>query len=452
MEYPNSKFTRPYRLAMLTIFILAFFIITPLIILRTAGYRYDWRYGLFKETGSISIDELEPKNITVYLNGLQLKGSMPFRLNNITPNKYQLKINAPGYYDWQKEIEVASKQTVYIKQFSLIKKNKPTAIADGQINNLALAYNGGYLAYLTTSNKQQELWLFDTKLKTKFLLFKTTNEALQIVWFKNANYFILANAKPPFTTFLVYNAANPNSPTIISTGAGNKVTKFLWSEDFEPVIYFSSDKDLYSYSLLTHRRNLLLNNLKTNWYFHQNQLWTITPSNTQNLIINQDVLGFKNNYKTLYLEAILPSLNNFNWQILAIINNQILLKKTNESGNLLITAQNNFYLNTNDFFVSPYNEWWLFWSPWELWTYSLGDKPYLLNRSGEELKQVAPLDQYNTLGLVWKNKITVLFPYYYISHDFINGVINKIQPDTNKKTMYFSGIINKQNGLWQINY
>jgi hypothetical protein len=123
MEYPGTKFTRPIRLAMLILFIVAFFVISPLIILYTAGYRYDWQNGLLKETGSISID-IEPRNATASLNGIKLQKDLPIRFNNITPGKYNLHLTASGYMDWFKEIEVKNKQTNYIKEISLIKKNQ----------------------------------------------------------------------------------------------------------------------------------------------------------------------------------------------------------------------------------------------------------------------------------------------------------------------------------------
>ena len=124
MEYPGSKFTRRYRLILFAVFVAAFFVITPVLIMYSSGYRYDWQNGLIKETGAINVDIL-PVNAVVYLNDAWLKGGMPYRLKNIAPGKYRLKITAPGYFDWLKDVEVKSKQTVYIKEISLLKKIHP---------------------------------------------------------------------------------------------------------------------------------------------------------------------------------------------------------------------------------------------------------------------------------------------------------------------------------------
>jgi hypothetical protein len=93
MEYPGTKFTKPIRQFMFIFFISAFFIISPLLIMYTAGYRYDWHNGLLKETGSISID-IEPQESVAYLNNIKLQKTPPIRLNNITPATYNTRLSA----------------------------------------------------------------------------------------------------------------------------------------------------------------------------------------------------------------------------------------------------------------------------------------------------------------------------------------------------------------------
>ena len=81
------------------------------------------------------------------------------------------------------------------------------------------------------------------------------------------------------------------------------------------------------------------------------------------------------------------------------------------------------------------------WSDWELWSYNDNENPYLLNRSGEHLTDTLPLDQYNTLALVWADKVTALFPYYSVSHDLINEKISNPIAVTDNKILYFIKII-----------
>jgi hypothetical protein len=117
MEYPGSVFTRGWRVALLVFFIAAFFVATPLTLLYSIGYHFDWRSGFLKQAGGLSIDEITPKSdVRVYLNDVKLSGGLPIRLKNITPRTYLLRLTAPGYYDWEKQVEVRNKETYYVKQ------------------------------------------------------------------------------------------------------------------------------------------------------------------------------------------------------------------------------------------------------------------------------------------------------------------------------------------------
>lgn len=92
------------------------------------------------------------------------------------------------------------------------------------------------------------------------------------------------------------------------------------------------------------------------------------------------------------------------------------------------------------------------WTPWEITTYSHGEEPFLLNRSGEKLNKVVVLDEYNTLGLIWADRTTVLFPYYFVNHTLINQSITDADADRLNRILYFSAKVNDQDGLWKINY
>ena len=92
------------------------------------------------------------------------------------------------------------------------------------------------------------------------------------------------------------------------------------------------------------------------------------------------------------------------------------------------------------------------WSLWELWTYSANEEPYMLNRSGEHLQEIAPLDKYNTLALAWADKTAASFPYYLVSHDLLNEKIKNIAVDTENKILYFINQDENKAGIWKLNY
>lgn len=472
MEYPGTKFTRPVRITMLFFFIAAFFIISPIIIMYTAGYRYDWQNGLLKETGAISID-IEPKNATVYLNGIKLQDKMPIRLNNIAPAKYNLRIAAAGYFDWLKEIEVKNKQTNYIKEITLIKKNKPQILLSEKIKTMSLSSDGRFIIYQTqktskakpstepqsgssTRDNTQEIWLWNNNNKKSIILFRLNGaEPITINWAEKNNYAVIADLAVPHRRLIVINAANP-SKQIDLAKKNPAIKKFQWENSTEPQLYYSTEQNIFLYSPVTEKHQPVVKNKYLDWRMENGQLWTMqTDSTTKQYQITKDALGFNSSFNTLNTNNInlaTGQTEKESWQMLSARQNVVLLKNEKKTEMLLLTNTGQYRLAAEKFLISRHNNWWLLWSPWELWTYSAGEEPYLLNRSGEHLREVAPLDKYNTLALSWAEKITVSFPYYLVTHDLLDEKIKDMAVDMENKILYFINQNESKAGIWKLNY
>lgn len=458
------------RLSMLIIFIVAFFVISPIIIMYTAGYRYDWQNGLLKETGAISID-VEPKNATVYLNGIKLQDKMPIRLNNIAPAKYSLRITAPEYFDWLKEIEVKNKQTNYTKEISLIKKNKPQILISGKIDNLALSYDGKFIIYSAQkhlasmdvarhdsveSNNATEIWFWDNSSQQATILSRFSGlEPISIIWSEKNNYALIADSLPPYSHLLIINAANPSKQTDLAKN-NSPIKKFEWGNSSDPQLYYSTQESIFLYSPITEKSQIITKNTYLDWYMENEQLWTMQiDSSTKQYNIIRDTLGFNSVFNRLDstdINLATGQTEKENLRILAARQNTVLLQNNKNSQMILLTNSNKYKLPAENFTISKYNDWWLLWSQWELWTYSDGEEPYLLNRSGESLQEAEPLDKYNTLALVWANKTTVLFPYYLATHDLLEEKITNVTADTENKILYFINQNKNKEGIWTLNY
>lgn len=473
MEYPNTKFSRKVRLTMLIIFILAFFIISPLVLMYTAGYHFDWQNlgsGPLKKTGAISID-VQPKTATVFLSGIKLKDKMPIRLNNIAQAKYSLRISAPDYFDWSKEIEVKENQTTYIKEISLIKKNKPENIINIKVDNLAISYDGRFIIYSASSKvSSTEIWLLDnTTQQTKKIYDFKKIEPIKITWAEKNDYAIVSDENLPYSNLLVINAAatNQSEPKDIAQKKST-INKFQWENSTEPQLYYSDKNNINLYSPITDNDLPITKNTYLDWYMENGQLWTMQiDSSTKNYNTIRDTLGFRSQFNTLNSTDINLSTGQTekeNLQILVARQNTLLLQNKKNSQMILLTEYKNigtntsantidtskYKINADKFLISKYNNWWLIWSPLEIWTYTEGSEPALLNRSGENLQEVLPLDQYNTLALVWEDKTNVLFPYYLATHDLLNEKITNIAADSVNKILYFTD--KTKDGIWKLNY
>lgn len=449
MEYPGSKFTKPWRLTMLAVFIASFFIISPLMVLYTAGYRYDFKNGIIQEIGAISIDIL-PKSADVFLNEKKMTGKMPIRLKNVSPGKYKIKISADGFYDWEKEINVENKQTIYIKEIKLIKKSEPTKIIDGEIGQVTLSFGQKYLIYQKLNNKNQEFYLYDLANNTTKLIFVADkNKKYQIDWFKNSNFAAIATMDN--SQIKIIDANIPEKTWDLAKEEKNKITKWQWSDAYDPEIYYSTKNQLLLINVSTKQKTIMGKNNFLDWQADNRQIWTIqNASSTGQSIIVKNTFGFSQNL--LELNQINNDGGKNLWYFIKTSSNQILLKKSNQSEMLLVHESRKYNFYGENFLNSPYNNWWIIWTPWEITTYSQGEEPFLLNRSGEQLRKVVVLDANNTLGLIWAQKMTALFPYYFVNHLLINESINDAGADSQNHILYFSGQVNNQAGLWKINY
>lgn len=449
MEYPGSKITKSIRYGILFFFLGLFFAIAPVLVLYTSGYKYDWTYGLLHETGSINID-IEPKNASVFINNVKIKSKIPIRLTEKTPGKYDILIKSPGYFDWYKEIEVKNKQTVYLKEISILKKNEQIKIIDGDITNIHTTYDEQYIIYTQKNNNLQEIHIFNTKNQENNII-KTFNSTttVKITIASQNNYFTISEINPPYNTILLVNAEDTSQKIELTNNNNEEIIKYQWKNSNLPELFYSTKSNLYSIKPTTGEKFLLAKINWIDWFAENNQFWAIKQSTTTNKIyIIKNALGSSSKFA----KEDRFDINEQQLEIMTIKNDNLLLKKANRPEMIILTSENKFNISGEKFHISKYDGWMLIWTPWEIWTYVQNKEPNLLNRSGEQLINVIPLNKYNTLGLIWDNRATALYPYHLVTHDILNNSITSAIAATQQNILYFSAKINNEIGLWKLDY
>lgn len=452
MEYPESRFTRPLRRALLIFFITIFFVSAPIIVLYTTGYRYDFHNGLLRETGSLSID-IQPETAQVYLDTLAVKDALPIRLEDITPQKYTVNIKAAGYYDWQKEIQIYNKQTTYIKEIILLKKSQPQLIVRGQVNEISLSPDGHYLIYTTIQDGSTLVFLRDTKNAITNLVSKlpTNNASPRFIWAKkNNNVAIATPEQPPHDHIFILQADDPTKMQDLAQIVGQPITKLEWGDTSEPTLYYSTGSAIVAFLPNTRQQRFITKNNYADWHIENDALWTMAAATTTGAItLTKDTLGFSNTFTTIALNDRTPAETDpTNWRILTTEAGTVLLGNSSASKMILVREDKKFTVPADTFLVSPYNQWLLMWTPTELWTYNVGEEPHLLNRSGESLRGAIPLDEFNTLALYSKKGISALYPYYLVQQDLIHESVNTLVADSVERVLYFGD----KSGLWSLTY
>lgn len=455
MEYPGTWFTRPLRLLLLGGFIVAFFVLAPLVLLLTAGYRYDWKEGLLRTTGSISIDVL-PRNAVVYLDNIKLIGRIPLRLKTVVPRTYTIRLSAPGYIDWQKEFRVNNKQTTYLKDIELIKKTQPKRLASGAVRTLALSPAGRHLLYqLDTGESASEVWLKNIVNSQTTLLFTQTHRTpLRISWGKKNGWVALQTEAASPAPLWVIEVNRPDDRRFNLTELfPEPIKKIQWADTPEPELYLETGGKIVIFSPVTGVRRVVVNKNFSDWLLVESAFWTLMhATSTGRLVVTKDTLGINPSTRLLPLRTATSSPTR-SYELRDGAEGTVLIAEKRGKQMLLITPPAEpIILPGNDFFRSPHDAWWLVWSPWELWGYTAGEEPLLLNRSSDHLKKVVPLDTHNTLALVWESHTTVLFPYYNVNHELIAAAVEHLAADGERRIIYFAAAIENQPGLWELAY
>ena len=120
---------KKYRRIIFIIFLLLFIASIPLVLIYTAGYRYNIKKGGLEKTGAIIVN-LKTKNAILYLNERAYQVKETLRIKNLLPDDYNVRISKSGYYDWQKKLTVESELTTFIRDLRLLKKGPPVKFFD----------------------------------------------------------------------------------------------------------------------------------------------------------------------------------------------------------------------------------------------------------------------------------------------------------------------------------
>ena len=97
------------RTILFAVCLFLFFLIAPLVILYSQGYRIDWIGKKIRKTGGFYF-KVWPENAQVFIDG-KFKKKTAFMSNstyisNLTPKEYKVEIKKPRFQAWQKSLEI----------------------------------------------------------------------------------------------------------------------------------------------------------------------------------------------------------------------------------------------------------------------------------------------------------------------------------------------------------
>ena len=376
-------------------------LLTPWLILRSQGIRFDFQQKKFVKTGGIFVSVLNPK-VEIYLDG-KFKKTTNFISNsifikNLLPRCYKIELKKPGYFSWQKKLEVKEGLVTEAKDIILFKKNQRFEVLDKNIEDF-LASEESY-EFLVKKNKEnvQQYLLINRLNGQKKMIFQTSSETEILDWDPINQQILLEKENKKGKKFFLIDYSNSQNSQVVDFSLPSEVKKITLHPLARKVVLFLRDNKIF-------KKDLTSKNLEEN-IFLTDVIWFKSKRN--NLYwLNSSGFLIKSNWdlkKKEVLNDIPLSLKKERGFSLGILKGAIFLR--NEQKLFRLNSQKEFeeiFDSLDGFTISPDLMKLAFWGKGEIWIFDEGKKfltrfsqnpknlfwinnHYLIFSSGEEIK------------------------------------------------------------------
>ncbi|MAF13850.1 MAG: hypothetical protein CMI53_03085 [Parcubacteria group bacterium] len=309
-------------------FIGAFIIITPLLILYTTGYRYNFKKHKIEKTGILYLDS-QPKNAKIFIND-KYENTTPNRFSRILPDVYQIKIEKDGYYPWQKELEVKSNLTTFGRDIVLFKINSPINIVNQQINILNISPDHKKIVYSVVKENVEEIRLLNLKNKSDFLVKEFNNRTFNqldfVQWSPSQKKVMIKEIIGDFNQYLIVDIESLKIKELFDITRLN-FSKLAWDNSDDNYLYGLRKSVLHQIDLVTNSTRPLLSDPIQDFQVQNDNIYYITKIGNESFLNKRIII----NQKAGPSEKIkLPSPSEYT--IEPLINNLLVLldKKNND--------------------------------------------------------------------------------------------------------------------------
>ena len=227
------------------LFFTIFFIVSPLLILYSLGYRYNFSTNNIEKNGAFYIKSY-PKNADIYINNEKNKKKTPNQIININPNTYKLKVEKEDYIPWEKNLEIKKGETTFAENIVLFLENQEKNILGLGSDNILINNDKNKYAYLNDNI----LWITNIEEEKNYNIYKFNKNYKLIDW-SSDNKNILIKDNKDYYIFDI-NQKNLELFNIIN------IDKVLFDNEY---IYYLKNNNLYKYNIQYNNKDLILENV-----------------------------------------------------------------------------------------------------------------------------------------------------------------------------------------------
>ncbi len=229
------------------LFVAAFLIGAPFIVLYTAGYRYSLESGTFVRTGVLSVNSV-PRNVSLFIDGVDLDRTTPHVVKYILPGSYDVHLEREGYHAWTGTVDIYSGETTYLQDVLLFQNAPPELVLETPVDFLTPSPNNTTVAYQVDAQGWSEVWLYELDSGLQRLIDRfvsTPTETVYLAWSAEGGYLLAENSLAH--AFQVYKG-DGQMVTVDETALEDVQTAF-WHPSNDNVLYLATEEELREYDL-----------------------------------------------------------------------------------------------------------------------------------------------------------------------------------------------------------
>lgn len=201
-----------------------YFILLPVILSYSLGYKVNLRKLMIYKTGIIYINSA-PAGAEIYVNGKKSNELTPAQIEELRPGAYKIEVKREGFYTWEKELVVRPNMVTKADRiilFPIIQQSKMIAVKD--IVDFAVSGNN-FIYYMTREG------LFRSNMDGTGLIrvssrLEWPDDITAKKFFRDNNKFLYFNKKSVWAVYL-----NPDKTTAQATDEYAEVEEITSSDE-----------------------------------------------------------------------------------------------------------------------------------------------------------------------------------------------------------------------------
>ena len=250
-------------------FCFLFLVISTLIILYASGYQIDYRH-LFTPLGvqktGMTIIYSNPAGADIYLNDREVKRfsspwlgqiipaqdiliKTPANIKDLAPGQYDLRVEIPGYWPWERQINIFPGKITHVLDINLFRKTTPELLAQVDNQPIFLSPNDKKI-FLSAAGR-----FFDLKTQTLGNVMTTAiSSTTNVSWSADSNRVAAGN--------YLLNPKNPEKNLALDKIIGQGLANLKWNAELDKIYYqYKNSINVFNFSDQTSQTIVTANNI-----------------------------------------------------------------------------------------------------------------------------------------------------------------------------------------------